>query len=479
MGDKTSSIFGNPIKKQTVKKAEKQKKKFLKRYGDDGKANYTFSVRENEVLSEIGAKELVKGEGAAFNEKTVFIGNIRMGFGHYRISMAMASCASALGYEPIWLDLNSFKESSCTKIISGQNDLYSLGSRLADKIKLFNKLYWEPLNSEGFRKLDYNACDQKTAEIMANLLKNLPKETPFIATHVWPAQAAIHAGFKNVINAIPDNWPMGLHLAEGAVHTVQTQSSFLGYKALRGMDKTRSLNPMPKGSLYYTGHYVDHELVSNLKSDTKKRLERVNGGKAKRYLLTVGGAGAQREIFRGVINALLPEIESGKAVLFLNVGDHEGVLEGLKKEIPALSKAELYKDDYKSAAAFARKALEENLEGGIYAFVNKDIFAAVYITNLLMRASDVLVTKPSELSFYPVPKLFIHRVGGHEAYGAIRSSEMGDGTYECETPRETADMIKLMQRDEEVLSSFNSAILKNGEAGLYDGAYNVVKLINR
>jgi hypothetical protein len=100
----------------------------------------------------------------------------------------------------------------------------------------------------------------------------------------------------------------------------------------------------------------------------------------------------------------------------------------------------------------------------------------VYLTNLLMRASDVLVTKPSELSFYPIPKLFIHRVGGHEAYGAIRSSEMGDGTYECETPAETADMIRLIQSDAEVLTAMNRKILKNKQVGLYDGAYNVIRL---
>jgi len=477
MEDKTSCIFGNPIQKKTIRKAEKQKKKFLKQFGDDGNVNYTFAIKQNRVLSDIGATELVKGDGAAFNDKSIFIGNIRMGFGHYRISMAMASCASALGYNPVWLDLNSFKDSSCTKIISKQNDLYSMGSRLADKSKLFNKVYWEPLNSEGFRKLNYNACDQKTAEIMANLIKGLPKDIPFIATHAWPAQAAVHAGFKYVANAIPDNWPMALHLAEGAVHTVQTQSAFLGYKALRGMDKTRSLKPMPQGSLFYTGHYVDHELVSNIEWDTALRVDRVKSGKPIRYLLTVGGAGAQREIFRGVINTLLPEIESGKAVLFLNVGDHAGVLEGLKKEIPQLSKATLFCDDYEKSSSFARKALNEDIDCGIYAFLHKDIFSAVYITNLLMRASDVLVTKPSELSFYPVPKLFIHRVGGHEAYGAIRSSEVGDGTYECETPRETSDMIMLMQRDSEVLLSLNNAIVQNGKNGLYDGAYNVVKLI--
>jgi hypothetical protein len=331
------------------------------------------------------------------------------------------------------------------------------------------------LNSEGFRKLSYNSCDQASAEIMANLLKPLPKNIPFVATHVWPAQAAVHAGFDRVVNAIPDNWPMALHLAEGSIHTVQTESAFLGYKALRGMDKTRSLSPMPEGALKFTGHYVDHELVANLESDTNYRLNRISKGKAKRYLLTIGGAGAQREIFSRVIKTLLPEIKAGKAVLFLNVGDHKNVWEDLIKEIPALSKAKLYMDEYDKARDFAENAITSDVKG-IHVFCHKDIFAAVYITNLLMRASDVLVTKPSELSFYPIPKLFIHRVGGHEAYGALRSSEMGDGTYECETPRETADMIKLMQSEPEILTMMNEKILVNKSHGLYDGAYNVIRI---
>lgn len=472
---KYTSVFGNEMPKKVIAKAEKTKKKFIRKFGDDKNTKYTFSAVENEVLSPLGTKVLVKGDGATFSDRSVIIGNIRMGFGHYRISMAMASCAHALGFEPVWLDLNSFPDSTCTKLISYQNDLYSMGSRLSDKSRLFNKLYWEPLNSEGFRKLSYNACDQAAAELTSNLLRELPKNIPFVATHAWPAQAAVCAGFERVVNAIPDNWPMALHLAEGSVHTVQTPSSFLGYKALRGMDKTRSLKPVPNGELVYTGHYVDHEFVANLESDTALRVGRIEGGKAKRYLLTVGGAGAQKEIFRRVIETLLPEIEAGKATLFLNVGDHKNVWDGLLREIPALEKATLFENDYADASDFAKKALNSEVNG-IYAFCHSDIFAAVYITNLLIRACDVLVTKPSELSFYPVPKLFIHRVGGHEAYGALRSAEVGDGTYECETPRETADMIKLMQSDSEVLLSFNSAILKNKAAGIYDGAYNVIRL---
>ena len=475
MANKSTSIFGTVMSAKDVKKAEKTQNKFLKKYGDDSGKDYRFALRENPVLSELGTRELVFGSGAVFSDRTVFVGNIRMGFGHYRISMAMASCAKALGYEPVWVDLNSFQESTCTKIISGQNDLYSMGSRLSQKSKLFNKLYWEPLNSEGFRKLSYNCADQASAEVMANLLKNLPKDLPYVATHVWPAQAAIHAGFTKVVNAIPDNWPMALHLAQGATHTIQTYSAWLGYKALRGMDKSRTLKPMPQGDIVYTGHYIDHELVTNLEADTALRVDRVKNGKAKRYLLTVGGAGAQQELFASIIKALLPDIQAGKATLFINVGDHRNVWDALKKAVPALESAQLFQNDYDKARAYAEAARTGEAKG-IVGFCHDDIFAAVYITNLLMRASDVLVTKPSELAFYPIPKLFIQHVGGHEVWGAIHSAEVGDGTYEVAPGRETTDMIRLLQAEPEILLKMNDCILKNKADGLYNGAYEVVKL---
>ena len=475
MLEKSKVIFGNLMSAKDVKKAEKTQNKFLKKYGDDSARDYRFALKDNPVLSELGTRELVFGEGAQFSDKTVFVGNIRMGFGHYRISMAMASCARALGYEPVWVDLNSFRESTCTKIISGQNDLYSLGSRLSQKSRLFNKLYWEPLNSEGFRKLSYNCSDQASAELMANLLKNLPKDLPYVATHVWPAQAAIHAGFTRVVNAIPDNWPMALHLAEGATHTIQTRSAWLGYKALRGMDKKRSLKPMPEGDIVYTGHYVDHELVKDLEDDTARRVDRVKNGKAKRYLLTVGGAGAQQALFADIIKALLPDIKAGKATLFINVGDHKNVWESLKKAVPELGSAQVFLNQYDQARAYAEAARTGEAQG-IVGFCHEDIFAAVYITNLLMRASDVLVTKPSELAFYPIPKLFIQHVGGHEIWGAIHSAELGDGTYEVAPGRETVDMIRLLQSEPEVLLNLNACILENKAAGLYNGAYEVVKL---
>ena len=93
-----------------------------------------------------------------------------------------------------------------------------------------------------------------------------------------------------------------------------------------------------------------------------------------------------------------------------------------------------------------------------------------------MRSADVLVTKPSELAFYPVPKLFIKRVGGHEQWGAIHSAEIGDGTLECRDIDHTIQMIELFMQDQSMLAGMCENIMKNKEMGIYDGAYKVVEL---
>ena len=115
---------------------------------------------------------------------------------------------------------------------------------------------------------------------------------------------------KYVVNAIPDNWPMALHLSEGSIHTVQTHYAYQGYRILNGMQGNDVLNPMPEDALYYTGHYIDHELVSNIETDCAARRKRKENGKPMRFLLTIGGAGAQKEIFAEIIRYLLPEIKA-------------------------------------------------------------------------------------------------------------------------------------------------------------------------
>lgn len=480
MQDRSSVIFGNRLPESAVRKAAKSKAKFQKKFGDDSHANYIPNVTENPYIGpSLGVKnvELSDHEGGeGFDtEKGLIVGNIRMGFGHYRISMAIASAAHHLGYTPYWMDLNGYPQTTCTKVISAQNDLYSLGSRLS-KNPIFNKLIWEPVNYEGFRALTYNASDQKNAELMAPVYKNVPKDIPVVATHVWPAQAAIHAGMRHVVNAIPDNWPMALHFSEGSVHTIQCHNAYMGYRICNGMAKGAVLKPMPKEALVYTGHYIDHELTSNIGTDCAARKARKEKGKPMRFLLTIGGAGAQKEIFAAIIRHLLPAIRENRATLYVNVGDYKNVWDALQSEIPEMKGLSTeHFDTWQDTVSFAETALTGDVTG-IHGFYHANIFEAVYCTNLLMRSADVLVTKPSELAFYPIPKLFIRRVGKHEMWGAIHSAEIGDGTLECRDIPHTVQMIDLFLNEPDLLNDMCDNIITNQSIGIYDGAYKVVEL---
>ena len=143
--DKSSVIFGNPIDKKTIKKGIKSKNKFLKKYGDDTNKEYHLTTEVIPSLEFIGTKNLVLSDKPMeFPKNALVVGNIRMGFGHYRISIALASCAKALGYEPLWMDLASF-DATGSKMIRYQNDLYSKASRISQKSKLFNKFFWAKL----------------------------------------------------------------------------------------------------------------------------------------------------------------------------------------------------------------------------------------------------------------------------------------------------------------------------------------------
>lgn len=129
--EKSKVIFGNVQSGAVYKKAVKSKAKYAKKFGDDSDRNYSARVVDNEYIGDmLGVKNIAVGDAAdgtseGFDQdKGIIVGNIRMGFGHYRISMAIASAANALGYVPYWMDLNSYKETTCTKVISAQNDLY-------------------------------------------------------------------------------------------------------------------------------------------------------------------------------------------------------------------------------------------------------------------------------------------------------------------------------------------------------------------
>lgn len=110
MEEKSKVIFGNVMSDKVYKSAVKSKKKFIKKFGDDSNVDYPIYIQKNEHIGDsLGVYDILLKEGDSpeefDHEKGIIVGNIRMGFGHYRISMAMASAAKAMGYTPYWMDL--------------------------------------------------------------------------------------------------------------------------------------------------------------------------------------------------------------------------------------------------------------------------------------------------------------------------------------------------------------------------------------
>ncbi len=489
-------VYGNAIKRSHSKKAIKWQEMFIKKFGYDPDEKYVLSLVENEYLGPIfGVKNIVRGDqGEPITpENAVICSTIRMGFGHYRIAMAGASCARAMGFTPYWLDLLAIPGIT-TDVINWCNTWYSRWSRLSQRSRLFNQYVWEPVTTGEptlpglswflntwivgwpWRFLKTNVKDYKMSELFRNLHEALPSDMPVLTSHMWNCMGAVAGGMTNVVDMMFDNWPMAFQLTEGAKHGVQSPSGYYGFRIMRGFDESgKVMNPVPPDALFYVGHHVDHELVENIEADCAARLRRMRANEPRRFLLTMGGAGAQRELFKAVIEHCIPLIKQDRAALFVNLGDHRANWDWLQAELAphrALIQTHFQWEDTQGFADEIRTGPAH----GLHVFLHDNIFHAVYTTNYLMRVVDVMITKPSELAFYPVPKIFNERVGGHEMWGAIRGAELGDGTVEARTIPHTLQAIDLFTQDHDLLELFCSCIVRNKSIGIYDGAYKCVAL---
>ena len=496
MQDGRFVVYGNALKRSHSKTVIRWQNMFIRKFNYDPDETYTLSLEENEYLGPIfGVKNIVRHDQGEEIEKenAVICSTIRMGFGHYRIAMAGVSCARAMGFTPYWLDLLAIPGIT-TDVINWCNQWYSRFSRLSQRSNLFNKYVWESLTTGEptlpilssflnawivgwpWRFLKTNVKDYKMSELFKNLHEALPSDMPVLTAHMWNCMGAVAGGMTNVVDMMFDNWPMAFQLTEGAKHGVQSPSGYYGFRVMRGFDETNKvMNPVPADAIYYVGHHVDHELVENIELDCEARLRRMRNDEPRRFMITMGGAGAQRGLFKAVIEHCIPLVKQDKVALFVNLGDHKDNWDWLQDELAQhkdMIQTHFTWDDTKVLADEIRTKPVQ----GLHVFLYDNIFHAVYATNYLMRVVDVMVTKPSELAFYPVPKIFNERVGGHEMWGAIRGAELGDGTVETRSIPHTLQAIDILTNDNDVLELFCDCIVRNKSIGIYDGAYKCVEL---
>jgi len=484
------TLYGNIIPGKITRNADRRFSHFSKKFGfnpdvtpelvtrPDGFGFEDFGIMTVREKKHDGSVNQTSGAvGPIFDpKKGVMLGTIRMGFGHCRMALALASAAHSMGYVPYWLDLMSFPESAASRTIKYLEDLYNLGSRISQRSKFFDKHVWDYVTSVAAQKLTYSAEEDVLSRLFVPLYHDVPKNMPFFSTHPWTGHAAVNAGMSDVVTIIPDNYPIAFHIVEGSLHVVQSPSAYMGYRTFHSMGTGMRLDyTMPASDIRMVGHYIDHEIVSGIEGDNDARLRRFRDGETRRFLLTMGGAGAQVLRFADIARTSKDAIEAGKVSLLINMGDHKGRWADLEGMLKAAGIAWTMHSDWKETRAFIEEAARKPVKG-VHVFLHSEFYCAVYATNLLMRISDVMITKPSELSFYPVPKLFIQRVGRHEAWGAIRGAEIGDGTIETSSITGLHRTLKLLIEDVDLPSLYCNQILANNRNGLYNGAYNAVKL---
>lgn len=396
----------------------------------------------------------------------VVVATIRMGFGHHRIAYSACSWALENGHVTIFHDLLNIKSEE-SEMITSVDTLYSKFSRMATELGGPVEKLWGKAMKQG--DADALRVAAFTAAHLTPLLTAYPKDTPLICTHQLCALVASAAGFTNVVNLVVDNYPQWFLVVPGTLNSVQGPVNYQSFLRMG----------VPAEELRLAGHWCPAQLVNNIEDDCTRRINRAIASspkKARRLLIPVGGAGAQKTFINNMIEAIQDMVKGNELQLFLNAGDHAHMKAAF---IEILDKCGLEYDlvtTTQGVRDFQKRLLNPRNEPkqAVTLFAFEEYFPAVATTDLLCRVADVLVCKPSELAFYCIPKLHIRRVGDHEADSARRAAEAGDGSLEAREVSDAMRYLELMMQ-EDLLISWNEAIMENDKIGIYDGCKNAVE----
>lgn len=403
----------------------------------------------------------------------------------------------------------SSDEPEAVRVLRDGERLYSRLSRVASEVGGVIEYMWGTLTAGSYGSDGDDGAGSanpdalRVAALIAAahltpLLDGVPRDLPVVATHCLVGLAAVAAGFSKVINLVIDNHAQWFVVVPGALNLVQGPATY--HQLLR--------MGVPPESISLAGHWVPRDMVVNLYTDCELRLARCNACAPLRLLLPVGGAGAQRQFITDLIGHLADGVHAGEVDLVLNAGDHahmekafvdalvasglvgsQNDLSDAHKQLDLIDTMEGVRDLAQRMRADSARIQQASgrarAEGGdgaevvastyarvtLIAFPPGDVTSAVVATDELARVCDLLCCKPSEMAFYPVPKLLLRRVGDHEGDSALRAAELGDGTHECRTARAAAAVVRGACRDRSrsLLRGMNECVQYNAGTNVYSG----------
>jgi hypothetical protein len=135
-------------------------------------------------------------------------------------------------------------------------------------------------------------------------------------------------------------------------------------------------------------------------------------------MFSVGGAGAQKEIGIKIVKGLAGKIKEGKMKIILSAGIQKKVKEYFEREINKV---------YTGLTG---------VNSGVEILFGKDIGDYFQKFNLALRKTDILWTKPSELSFYSalgIPIIVAPPIGSQEEFNMRYLLKSGFGIFQENT----------------------------------------------
>lgn len=359
--------------------------------------------------------------------KKVWVASIDMGYGHQRTAYALKSIAkngeiiTANNYKGIpQKDKDLWKQSrSFYEFISRFKNIPLLGDFVFSIYDRFQRI----VNFYPKRDLSNTGLVQKSIYSLLkrnwgkHLISKLSKiEIPIVTTFFNIAFMCEYFNFPcNIFCVVCDT-----DISRGWAPLDPTQTRIKYFAPTIRVVERLELYGIKRENIYLTGYPLPEENIgvkeSALKEDLKMRLINLDPKKAyfTKYkalihdklknlplksdhaltiMYSVGGAGAQTDLGVKIVNNLKNKLEKGEVRIILSAGIREEVKKYFKEKVSHIKNVEiLYEKDFESYFNSFNKAL---------------------------RKTDILWTKPSELSFYAmlaIPIIIAPEIGSQEKF---------------------------------------------------------------
>jgi len=405
---------------------------------------------------------------------------LNMGYGHLRPAHALAEF---LGTDLLEADSPSVAGPDEMRLWARSRRLYEattrwsgiplVGAPLRMLVERYTHIpHLHPYRDQSRKTVAVRTLERLVKRGIGRRLVDRARESgrPILTTFFAPALAADAQGLDRVYCVVTD---ADINRAWAPPEPARTRINYL-VPSMRALRRLRAYG-VPRERIHATGYPLPDELIggetlATLKRNLAGRLVRLDRkgsfresypdevhhflgelpaseeGAAPRVTFCVGGAGAQTEIARRFLPGLRPDIEKG--------GLKVALVAGIRPEV---------RDRFRDLLA------KHRLESEVEILFEPDVFAYFRAFNALLARTDVLWTKPSEMTFFGalgLPLVLSRPVGVHEWYNRRWARESGAGLKQRDA-RYAAQWLREWLDDGVLASAAWSGFTRLPKFGLY------------